>query len=263
MVGLAAGTISTLGFFFLSPLLEEKAGLGDTCGVHNLHGIPGLLGGLVRPDDPGTDPPECRRGRSNRLDEYTLRTDIHDIGPEVMHALHRFLTCVAAARRYMNTHPYWDASAQSSLRTGCHSICLVCHSHVTAPPLFRKVAGVSAWGQDASLLSHSTYGATVGWQCLAVLVTLTAASVSGTLAGAIVSTVNPAKQHLGPHQLFDDGAFWTVCGGPRAFVVSLSQSVGTVTIGLATVLICGSFSVFDTGNRKRCNLWHLSAMVSR
>jgi len=48
MVGLAAGTISTLGFFFLSPLLEEKTGLGDTCGVHNLHGIPGLLGGLVR-----------------------------------------------------------------------------------------------------------------------------------------------------------------------------------------------------------------------
>ena len=48
MVGLAAGTISTLGFAMLSPLLEEKTGLGDTCGVHNLHGIPGLLGGLVR-----------------------------------------------------------------------------------------------------------------------------------------------------------------------------------------------------------------------
>jgi hypothetical protein len=73
-----------------------------------------------------------------------------------------------------------------------------------------QVAGVSALGQDASLLSHSSYGATVGWQCLAVLVTLTAASVGGTLAGAIVSSVNPAKQSLGPHQLFDDGAFWTV-----------------------------------------------------
>ncbi len=48
MVGLAAGTITTLGFAFLSPLLEEKTGLGDTCGVHNLHGMPGLLGGLVR-----------------------------------------------------------------------------------------------------------------------------------------------------------------------------------------------------------------------
>ena len=69
---------------------------------------------------------------------------------------------------------------------------------------------MSAWGQDASLLSHSSYGATVGWQSLAVLVTLTAASIGGTLAGAIVSSINPAKQSLGPHQLFDDGAFWTV-----------------------------------------------------
>ena len=69
---------------------------------------------------------------------------------------------------------------------------------------------MSAWGQDASLLSRSSYGATVGWQCVAVLVTLAAASVGGTLAGAIVSSINPAKQSLGPHQLFDDGAFWTV-----------------------------------------------------
>ena len=48
-VGLAAGCISTLGFAYLTPLLERSIGLGDTCGVHNLHGIPGILGGLVCP----------------------------------------------------------------------------------------------------------------------------------------------------------------------------------------------------------------------
>ena len=47
-VGLAAGSISTLGFAYLTPLLENTIGLGDTCGVHNLHGIPGIIGGLVR-----------------------------------------------------------------------------------------------------------------------------------------------------------------------------------------------------------------------
>ena len=47
-VGMAAGSISTLGFAYLTPMLERKIGLGDTCGVHNLHGIPGILGGLVR-----------------------------------------------------------------------------------------------------------------------------------------------------------------------------------------------------------------------
>jgi len=104
------------------------------------------------------------------------------------------------------------------------------------------VAGVSAWGQDASLLSHSSYGATVGWQCLAVLVTLTAASVGGTLAGVLVSTVNPAKQHLGPHQLFDDGAFWTVRGALSLLAGQLFLSRCLATAGLARVPFCASIA---------------------
>jgi ammonium transporter Rh len=45
--GLLAGIISTLGFIYLSKFLNGKIGLMDTCGVHNLHGIPGLLGGIL------------------------------------------------------------------------------------------------------------------------------------------------------------------------------------------------------------------------
>lgn len=46
-IGFVTGIISTLGFEYLTPYLQNKYGLYDTCGVHNLHGIPGLLGGIV------------------------------------------------------------------------------------------------------------------------------------------------------------------------------------------------------------------------
>ena len=47
LIGFAAGIISSYGFARLSGFLGEKISLHDTCGVHNLHGIPGALGGLI------------------------------------------------------------------------------------------------------------------------------------------------------------------------------------------------------------------------
>uniref|UniRef100_A0A665WFN7 Ammonium transporter Rh type A n=1 Tax=Echeneis naucrates TaxID=173247 RepID=A0A665WFN7_ECHNA len=47
LIGFVAGIISTLGFKFLSPILASSLGIQDTCGVHNLHGMPGILGGLA------------------------------------------------------------------------------------------------------------------------------------------------------------------------------------------------------------------------
>ena len=47
LIGSAAGILSALGFLYLSSFLQEKINLHDTCGVHNLHGMPGVMGGLV------------------------------------------------------------------------------------------------------------------------------------------------------------------------------------------------------------------------
>ncbi len=46
LIGLAAGILSTVGYSIIAPGIEKIIHGKDTCGVHNLHGMPGLLGGL-------------------------------------------------------------------------------------------------------------------------------------------------------------------------------------------------------------------------
>lgn len=46
-VGLLAGGLCAFGYVRVQPRLQDSLGIVDTCGVHNLHGMPGLLGGLL------------------------------------------------------------------------------------------------------------------------------------------------------------------------------------------------------------------------
>ena len=43
-IGVMGGSVSALCFHNLSPKLLDCIGLYDTCGIHNLHGIPGIMG---------------------------------------------------------------------------------------------------------------------------------------------------------------------------------------------------------------------------
>ena len=47
IIGSIAGAISVIGFAFIQPRLQKLTGGIDTAGVHNLHGMPGVFGGLV------------------------------------------------------------------------------------------------------------------------------------------------------------------------------------------------------------------------
>jgi len=46
-IGAAAGAICVVGYTWIQPRLQSVLKIVDTCGVHNLHGLPGLFGGVV------------------------------------------------------------------------------------------------------------------------------------------------------------------------------------------------------------------------
>ncbi|GAN35032.1 MAG: ammonium transporter [Candidatus Brocadia sp. AMX2] len=47
ILGFVAGILSVIGFALIQPRLQRAIKGIDTCGVHNLHGMPGMLGGLA------------------------------------------------------------------------------------------------------------------------------------------------------------------------------------------------------------------------
>jgi ammonium transporter Rh len=47
VIGAVAGAICVVGYTIIQPALQKLLKSIDTCGVHNLHGMPGLFGGVV------------------------------------------------------------------------------------------------------------------------------------------------------------------------------------------------------------------------
>lgn len=46
LIGCLAAVLSTVGYKYITPGLNSKLKIHDTCGVNNLHGMPGLLAGI-------------------------------------------------------------------------------------------------------------------------------------------------------------------------------------------------------------------------
>ncbi|KAK7071730.1 hypothetical protein SK128_020423 [Halocaridina rubra] len=47
LVGVIAGVLSVVGYVYITPFLASKLRIHDTCGVHNLHGMPAVLAGII------------------------------------------------------------------------------------------------------------------------------------------------------------------------------------------------------------------------
>ncbi|XP_011155843.1 ammonium transporter Rh type A isoform X2 [Solenopsis invicta] len=46
VIGAISGVISVLGYKYLTPFIQKRLRIHDTCGVHNLHGMPGVLAAI-------------------------------------------------------------------------------------------------------------------------------------------------------------------------------------------------------------------------
>lgn len=46
IIGCVAGILCVVGYVYISHFLEKHLKIADTCGVHNLHGMPGVMGGI-------------------------------------------------------------------------------------------------------------------------------------------------------------------------------------------------------------------------
>jgi ammonium transporter Rh len=47
IIGALAGALCVFGYVIVQPIIQRAFKIVDSCGVHNLHGMPGLLGGLA------------------------------------------------------------------------------------------------------------------------------------------------------------------------------------------------------------------------
>jgi ammonium transporter Rh len=47
LIGVLAGALCVIGYTVIQPRMQKLLKMVDTCGVHNLHGMPGLLGGIA------------------------------------------------------------------------------------------------------------------------------------------------------------------------------------------------------------------------
>ncbi len=45
--GWLTGAVSALGYTTIGPFLKEKINLHDTCGIHNLHAMTGVMGSII------------------------------------------------------------------------------------------------------------------------------------------------------------------------------------------------------------------------
>nr|AGU71418.1 Rhesus family C-type glycoprotein 2 [Lipophrys pholis] len=96
IVGFCMGIISTFGYIFVTPFLEKSLKLQDTCGVHNLHAVPGMLGGFIGAIVAAAAS-ESVYGREGLINTFDFEGEFADRTPGTQGGFQAAGTCVSIA----------------------------------------------------------------------------------------------------------------------------------------------------------------------
>ncbi|XP_068613317.1 rh family, C glycoprotein a [Brachionichthys hirsutus] len=96
IVGFCCGIISTFGYVRVTPFLEKYLKLQDTCGIHNLHAVPGMLGGFIGAIVAAAASEEVY-GREGLINTFDFEGDFADRSPGTQGGFQAAGTCVAIA----------------------------------------------------------------------------------------------------------------------------------------------------------------------
>lgn len=94
IVGFCCGILSTLGYIYVTPFLEEKLKIQDTCGIHNLHAMPGVIGGIVGAITAAAASEEVY-GAEGLINTFDFEGDFKDRVPTVQGGYQAAGLCVA------------------------------------------------------------------------------------------------------------------------------------------------------------------------
>ena len=78
VIGTIAGFVSVFGYVHITPFLARKFNLHDTCGVHNLHGIPGIIAAVAGAIFAGAATIEAYGTADNLYAVFPYRAAPHD-----------------------------------------------------------------------------------------------------------------------------------------------------------------------------------------
>ena len=209
IIGLVAGALSVCGYVYVQPFLADKIGLDDTCGVHNLHGMPGImgaLGGAISSAVAGDSlygsatgivfPQRCGTWMPVR-DGFTSMSNSTDLYNHIMQDGN------GTFNDFAGTNKTWvdtEAIAQESIANGNPA-------HAISTMLLKNIKAQTGCSTPGEARSASTQAA---MQFCAVLVTVAIAVVGGLVTGSIMKCMAGGTGQADYNNWYDDSQYWEV-----------------------------------------------------